>query len=376
MASAIICLATDKIFNFSKYVFDNLVKHLDGGVKFLMYPRFVQVFLDNQVEVYTSCIEQFWASSKVKNVNREAQIQALLDKKKVVITEASIRKDLSEKVEQSVKVVEKEVSTADPVTTAGEVVTTVAKLKAITTAATTVTSVGTRPKEKGIVMQEPSKTTLPKPIISSQKPSQAKDKGKRKMVDPERPLKRKYQIMMDAKVTKNLEAQMKAELEEEERLARQKEEQTNITLVAEWDNTQAMVDANLDKLEQEDAKRQRIEAENETEKLKRCLEIIHKDDDDVTIKATPISPKSPTIVDYKIYKEGKKSFFKIIKADVNSQNYLTFGKMFKNFNREDLEVLWSIVKARFKKKKPIDDMDNLLFETLKTMFEHHIEDNI
>nr|GEX88757.1 hypothetical protein [Tanacetum cinerariifolium] len=44
--------------------------------------------------------------------------------------------------------------------------------------------------------------------------------------------------------------------------------------------------------------------------------------------------------------------------------------------REDLEVLWSIVKERFKKTKPVDDMDNLLFQTLKTMFEHHAEDNI
>nr|GEZ92974.1 hypothetical protein [Tanacetum cinerariifolium] len=50
MASAIICLATNKKFNFSKYIFDNMVKHLNGEVKFLMYPRFVQVFLDNQVE--------------------------------------------------------------------------------------------------------------------------------------------------------------------------------------------------------------------------------------------------------------------------------------------------------------------------------------
>nr|GEV74036.1 hypothetical protein [Tanacetum cinerariifolium] len=50
--------------------------------------------------------------------------------------------------------------------------------------------------------------------------------------------------------------------------------------------------------------------------------------------------------------------------------------MFKNFNKEDLEVLWSIVKERFKKTKPVDDMDNLLFQTLKTMFEHHAEDNI
>nr|GEV43901.1 hypothetical protein [Tanacetum cinerariifolium] len=130
------------------------------------------------------------------------------------------------------------------------------------------------------------------------------------------------------------------------------------------------------KLEQEDVKRQRLEEENESAELKRWLEIIPKNDDDVTIKATPLSSKSPTIVDYKIYKEGRKSFFKIIRADGNSQNYLTFGKMFKNFNKEDLEVLWSIVKARFKKTKPIDDMDNMLFQTLKIMLEHHVEENI
>ncbi|GKD23060.1 hypothetical protein Tco_1224763 [Tanacetum coccineum] len=50
MASAIICLATNRNFNLSIYIFDNMVKNLDGGVKFLMYPRFVQVFLDKQVE--------------------------------------------------------------------------------------------------------------------------------------------------------------------------------------------------------------------------------------------------------------------------------------------------------------------------------------
>ncbi|GKA88117.1 hypothetical protein Tco_0809881 [Tanacetum coccineum] len=49
-------------------------------------------------------------------------------------------------------------------------------------------------------------------------------------------------------------------------------------------------------------------------------------------------------------------------------------KMIKNFDREDLEVLWRIVKARFKKIKPVDYMDTFLLLTLKTMFEHHIED--
>ncbi|GKA60272.1 hypothetical protein Tco_0759679, partial [Tanacetum coccineum] len=50
MASAIICLATNKNFNFSKYIFDNMLKNLEGGVKFHMCPRFVQVFMDKQVE--------------------------------------------------------------------------------------------------------------------------------------------------------------------------------------------------------------------------------------------------------------------------------------------------------------------------------------
>ncbi|GKE62677.1 hypothetical protein Tco_1513044, partial [Tanacetum coccineum] len=39
MASLIICLATNQKFNLSKYIFDAMVKHLDGGVKFLLYPR-------------------------------------------------------------------------------------------------------------------------------------------------------------------------------------------------------------------------------------------------------------------------------------------------------------------------------------------------
>nr|GFA77668.1 hypothetical protein [Tanacetum cinerariifolium] len=136
-----------------------------------------------------------------------------------------------------------------------------------------------------------------------------------------------------------------------------------------------------DEIEQESAKRQRLEKEDDTAELKRCLEIV-LEDDDVTIEATPLSSKSSTIVDYKIYKEGQKSYFKIIKADGNKsyfkiikadgnvQNYLTFGTMF------DLEVLRSIVKERFKKINPVKDMDNLLFQTLKTMFKHHVKDNL
>ncbi|GKF29797.1 hypothetical protein Tco_0096139, partial [Tanacetum coccineum] len=49
MASLIICLATNQRFNLSKYIVDTMVKHLDGGVKFLMYPQFLQVFINQQL---------------------------------------------------------------------------------------------------------------------------------------------------------------------------------------------------------------------------------------------------------------------------------------------------------------------------------------
>ncbi|GJT25203.1 hypothetical protein Tco_0895140 [Tanacetum coccineum] len=42
----------------------------------------------------TSCIKQFWATAKVKTVNEEVQIQALVDGKKVIITETSVRRAL------------------------------------------------------------------------------------------------------------------------------------------------------------------------------------------------------------------------------------------------------------------------------------------
>ncbi|GKB34781.1 hypothetical protein Tco_0879723 [Tanacetum coccineum] len=48
IATAIICLATNRIFNFSRFIFDAMVKNLDSTHKFLMYPRFIQILLNKQ----------------------------------------------------------------------------------------------------------------------------------------------------------------------------------------------------------------------------------------------------------------------------------------------------------------------------------------
>ncbi|GJY04188.1 hypothetical protein Tco_0370128 [Tanacetum coccineum] len=44
--------------------------------------------------IYTSCIEQFWATVKAKTVNGEVQLQALVDGKKIIITESTVRRDI------------------------------------------------------------------------------------------------------------------------------------------------------------------------------------------------------------------------------------------------------------------------------------------
>ncbi|GJS59057.1 hypothetical protein Tco_0653841 [Tanacetum coccineum] len=51
-ADAVICLATNQKFNFSKLIFDGMLRNLDTSKKkFLMYPRFLMVFLNNQIEL-------------------------------------------------------------------------------------------------------------------------------------------------------------------------------------------------------------------------------------------------------------------------------------------------------------------------------------
>nr|GEY05534.1 retrotransposon protein, putative, unclassified [Tanacetum cinerariifolium] len=49
MASAIICLSTGRKFNFSKYIFESLVRNVDNSSKFYMYPRFIQLIIQNQL---------------------------------------------------------------------------------------------------------------------------------------------------------------------------------------------------------------------------------------------------------------------------------------------------------------------------------------
>ncbi|GKC04508.1 hypothetical protein Tco_0996118 [Tanacetum coccineum] len=283
MASAIICLATNQKFNFSKYIFDNMIKNLEGGVKFLMYPRFVQVFLDKQVKGMSKHNGIYVISSHTKkvfaNMKREGKgfsgrvtplFQSVGFKLEYGVEDSAVPTDshstpiitqpsssnLKEKVKkktegkdsglsemhstgcgrlcmtkyrsyslvtrpeggndeemlfdvdddlQGEEVAEKEISTADPVTTA-------AKPKAVTTDAITITI---RPKAKGVVIEEPSETTTTKTITTRQPSS--KDKGNGKMA-------------------------CGGWLEELQRESDAQEEASRATVIEELDNIQAMIE--------------------------------------------------------------------------------------------------------------------------------------
>nr|GEV92895.1 hypothetical protein [Tanacetum cinerariifolium] len=66
---------------------------------------------------------------------------------------------------------------------------------------------------------------------------------------------------------------------------------------------------------------------------------------DVYNKATPLARKVH-VVDYKIIELNNKPYYKIIRADGTHQLYISFLTLLKNFDREDLEALLSLVKER------------------------------
>ncbi|GJU17771.1 hypothetical protein Tco_1145737, partial [Tanacetum coccineum] len=50
IATALVCLSTSRVYNFSKLIFDGMVANLKSKTKFLMYPRFLQMILNTQTE--------------------------------------------------------------------------------------------------------------------------------------------------------------------------------------------------------------------------------------------------------------------------------------------------------------------------------------
>ncbi|GJY75069.1 hypothetical protein Tco_0479500 [Tanacetum coccineum] len=79
---------------------------------------------------------------------------------------------------------------------------------------------------RGVTIQESSESRTRQPVPPPQ--HDPKDKGKAKIIKLEKPLKKKGQIQLDKEIAKRRTEELEDELEEEEKLARQREEEANL----------------------------------------------------------------------------------------------------------------------------------------------------
>ncbi|GJX84148.1 hypothetical protein Tco_0333629 [Tanacetum coccineum] len=101
---------------------------------------------------------------------------------------------------------------------------------------TTTTAPSTIPKAKSIIFRDLGKSTTRTTLTPIH--LKIKDKGKAKMIKPEKPLKKKEQIRLD----EELAFKLQAEEEEQARLAREKAKKVEKANIS-WDNMQAMLEA-------------------------------------------------------------------------------------------------------------------------------------
>ncbi|GJT66272.1 hypothetical protein Tco_1017752 [Tanacetum coccineum] len=127
-----------------------------------------------------------------------------------------------------------------------------------------------------------------------------------------------------------------------------------------------------EELKSNNSKKQRIDEhvkakrddDQEEAETKKHMEIVQ--DDEVTIDAIPLATKPLVIVEWKIIKE----------VDGSSKRYSSMIQMLQNINREDLETLWKLVKAKHGNTRPEEAYERVLWGDLKVMFEPDIESEV
>nr|GFB60680.1 hypothetical protein [Tanacetum cinerariifolium] len=203
-----------------------------------------------------------------------------------------------------------------------------------------------------------------------------KDKGKGILVETPKPMKKKDQIELDAEYAKKLHEEINKDYEE---LSKDIDWDAAIDHVNKKSNNPQYIKRyqgmkNRPQTESDARKNMMIYLKNTARykmdffKGMTYAQILEDEDDDVFVEATPLASKVP-VVDYQIVLIENKPRFKIIRADETHQFYISFTTLLKNFDREDLENLWRIVKDRFSTSKPTKFSDEYLLLTLKRMFE-------
>nr|GEU79751.1 retrovirus-related Pol polyprotein from transposon TNT 1-94 [Tanacetum cinerariifolium] len=260
------------------------------------------------------------------------------------------------------------------VTAASDIIT--AASTTITAASTTITAadvpivatltltVAPSRRRKGVVIRDPQETATPSTIIHSE--AKSKDKGKGILIEEPKPLKKQAQIKQDEKYARELEAELNKNIDWDEvidhvNVAGFKMDYfkgmtyDDIRLIFEkhFDSNVAFLQMTKEKMDEED---------------NRVLKRLNESQKEKVAKKQKLNEEVP-VVDYEIYNENNKPYYKIKRAYGSDQLYLSFLSLLRNFDREDLEALWSLVTERFATTKPENFSDDFQQITLRAMFE-------
>nr|GEU93390.1 hypothetical protein [Tanacetum cinerariifolium] len=221
--------------------------------------------------------------------------------------------------------------------------------------------------KEDVVFRDLEETATPSIIVHSEPKS--KDKGKGILVEEPKPFKKQAQIEQDEAYVRELKAELNKNINWND--VTEQYFNSNLTFLGKSEKeleeeASIALKRKSESSEEKAAKKQKLD--EEVEELKKHLQIVPNDEDDVYTEATPLALKVP-IVDYQIHTEHNKPYYKIIRADGIHQLFLSFISLLRNFDRKDLEMLWQIVQERFTSSKPKNFSDDFLLTALKTMFE-------
>ncbi|GJR17642.1 hypothetical protein Tco_0966169 [Tanacetum coccineum] len=223
------------------------------------------------------------------------------------------------------------------------------------------------------------------------------------MVEEPLKMKKKDQVLFDEQeaIAQRLQEELQAELEKEERMAKQIKDDANI---AEWDDVQAMMDADYELAARLQAQEQgeltikerfthnqlKNKSFNEVQKafdktmswidsfVPMDSEVVKGSKD----KAEGSKKRTRKGLDKKVARDKswrmmqkRQSLNFIKRADGSYKMYKIFSEMLNDFDRQDLIDLYSLVTERFKITRP-EGSDKLLWGDLMTIFEPSEEDEL
>nr|GEX57655.1 multiple organellar RNA editing factor 9, chloroplastic-like [Tanacetum cinerariifolium] len=385
----------------------------------------IRYALTENPTIYVSLINQFWRTASVKTLdNGEIELNETVDGQVKTITEASVRRHLKlANVDgiSSLPTAEifKQLALMGPKKTYWEQIS--SNIDFLGTVEKTLWMIAEIDKDENVNLVKSSEqgeahktaehtmeskfstaspqkdddeTTLAETLLNIQR-SAAKDKGKCIMQEPELPKKIKERERIQLSLDEELAHKLYAE-ELAKKTARQEQEKYNLVKALELQKpfSKAEVRKNMCTylnnqggykqsyfkglrsgfdLQQESSKKRKLDERAE-------IQVDSDQEEDEMKKYMKIVPgvlhKPPVIVDWKIISEGRISSYHIIRADESSRRYTSMINLLENIDREDLETLWKLVKAKYGDTRPEEAYERVLWGDLKVMFEPTIESEV